>query len=132
MIHLWRFSRLFITVAVSLINSTRVRIFYARDSLFALWFSCKIKGPISKLDISDRSEEIRDRNCVRIAGKEVRPFSDRRYAKSLRADFEELAHGRFGVPIDLLQELKGVVGVPVDDVYADGRVNVVRQRVLAH
>ena len=115
------------------IFGARVTIFIETwKSFFSLRFFCKIKSSIGQLDISDGSKEIGDRNCVRISGKKIGPFSNCRNAKPFRTDFEKLSHRRFRVSVDALQELEGVVCVAVDDVDADGRVDVMRKRVFAN
>lgn len=44
--------------------------------------------------------------------------TDCRDADSLGADFHELSDSLLGVRLDTLEELEGVVGVPVDNVHA--------------
>ena len=69
---------------------------------------------------------------MRVSREQVRSFADSGDAKTLGADLEKLAHGGLRASVDLLQELEGVVGVAVDDVDADGGVDVVGKGILAH
>lgn len=80
---------------------------------------------------SDGAEEVCDGHRVGIFRVEVPPDADGGDADALRADRQELSHRLLAVGLDAFQELQRVESVAVDDVHADGRIDVVRERILA-
>ena len=117
----------FFTLAAVLVGNWNVF-----DRILARMIFGQIKGPIRQLNISHRAEKVGDGHGVRIPGEQVRPFAHRRNTKSLRTHLEKLSHGGLRASVDLFEELEGVVGVAVDDVDPDGRIDVVGERIFAH
>ena len=84
----------------------------------------------ANLHAAHGAEKVCDGHAVGVALKEIRAPADGGDAHALGADLQELAHRALGVRLHAFEELKRVVGVPVNDVHACQKKDMRTNRIF--